>query len=279
MRHLSYPTGRPADEAPSAFSSARDSIRPGRLSRPPALPAHLAALRDRLRPAKSPGGCLPFDDPRVDACLPGGGLPLGQLHEIGAAGLDAETAALPTAFIAALLARIAPDKPVFWIAPSADLHPPGLLPYGFDPNRLILVRPAKDVDTLAAMEVALREGVAAAVVGEVGQFDRTASRRLQLACLGHGSTGFALRRWPHGHRTADREASVAVTRWHLTAVPSVRDGKEPGLPRWHVALTHVRGGRPGEWIMEASDDATHPLRVVAALADHASDPRRLRLAG
>jgi protein ImuA len=243
------------------------------------LPAHLAALRDRLRPAKSPGGFLPFDDPRVDACLPGGGLPLGQLHEIGAAGLDTETAALPTAFIAALLARIAPTKPVFWIAPAGDLHPPGLLPYGFDPNRLVLVRPSKDVETLAAMEVALRDGVAAAVVGEVGQFDRTASRRLQLACLRHGTTGFALRRWPHGHRGADREASVAVTRWHLTAVPSVKDGREPGLPRWHVALTQARGGRPGEWIMEASDDATHPLRVVAALADHTSDPRHLCLAG
>jgi protein ImuA len=116
------------------------------------------------------------------------------------------------------------------------------------------------------------------VVGEVGQFDRTASRRLQLACLRHGSTGFVLRRWPHGNRTTDREASVAVTRWHLTPMPSVKDGKEPGLPRWHVALTHARGGRPGEWIMEASDDATHPLRVVAALADHAPEPRRVRLA-
>ena len=162
---------------------------------------------------------------------------------------------------------------------SGDLHPPGLLPYGFDPNRLVLVRLTKDIDTLAAMEVALREGVAAAVVGEVGQFDRTASRRLQLACLRHGTTGFVLRRWPHGHETADREASVAVTRWHLTPMPSVKDAKEPGLPRWHVALTHVRGGRPGEWIMEASDDATHPLRVVAALADHASEPQRFYLAG
>jgi protein ImuA len=276
MRPLFYITERPADESPP--SAARDPIRPGRFSRPPSLPAHLAALRDRLRPAKS-GGFLPFDDPRVDACLPGGGLPLGQLHEIGAAGLDAETAALPTAFIAALLARIAPARPVFWVAPSIDLHPPGLLPYGFDPNRLVLVHPAKDVDALAAMEVVLREGIAAAVVGEVGQLDRTASRRLQLACLRQGSTGFALRRWPHGHKTVDREASVAVTRWHLTPVPSVREGKEPGLPRWHVALTHARGGRPGEWIMEASDDATHPLRVVAALADHASDPYYPRLAG
>ena len=53
----------------------------------------------------------------------------------------AETAALPIAFIALLLTRIAPARPVFWIAPCSDLHPPGLLSYGFDPNRLVLVRP------------------------------------------------------------------------------------------------------------------------------------------
>jgi protein ImuA len=267
-------TERPADESPTV-SEAEDSGRMGRFSRPKALPAHLAGLRG---PAKSPGALLPFGDPRLDSCL-GGGLALGQLHEIGAAGLDAETAALSTGFIAALLARIVPSRPVFWIGPESDLHPPGLLPYGFDPNRLVLVHPAKDVETLAAMEVTLREGVAAAVVGEVAQFDRTASRRLQLACLRHGSTAFVLRRWLHGHRTADREASVAVTRWHLTPVPSVKDGKEPGRPRWHVALTHARSGRPGEWIMEASDDATHPLRVVAALADHAPEPQRFYLTG
>jgi protein ImuA len=271
-----YISERPVGESP-APSETSGFIRPGRLSQPRALPAHLAALRDRLRPPRPPDSFLPFDDPRVDACL-GGGLPLGQLHEVGASGRESETAILPTGFIAALLARIAPARPVFWIAPVSDLHPPGLLPYGLDPNRLVLVRPDNDVETLAAMEVALRDGVAAAVVGEVGQFDRTASRRLQLACLRNGSTGFVLRRWPHGNRAADREASVAVTRWHLTPVPSVKD-TEPGLPRWHVALTHARGGRPGEWIMEVSDDATHPLRVVAALADHAPEPQRLGLTG
>ncbi len=223
MRPSSCITERPADESP-AVAKAEGSVRAfGRFSRPKAL-AGASGCACCGAPAKAPGAFLPFDDPRVDGCL-GGGLALGQLHEIGAAGLDAETAALSTGFIAALLARIAPARPVFWIAPESDLHPPGLLPYGFDPNRLVLVRPAKDVETLAAMEVALREGVAAAVVGEVGQFDRTASRRLQLACLRHGSTGFVLRRWPHGHRTADREASVAVTRWHLTPMPSVKDGK------------------------------------------------------
>jgi len=274
MRQSPHIAERPADEPPDGPRS-ECFIRPGRFSRPKTLPAHLAPL---LRGAKPSGTLLPFNDLRVDGCL-GGGLPLGQLHEIGSTGLEAETAALPAAFLATLLARIAPAQPVFWIALVSDLHPPGLLPFGLDPNRLVLVHPAKDVETLAAMEVALREGVAGAVVGEVGQFDRTASRRLQLACLRHGTTGFVLRRWPHGHRTLEREANVAVTRWHLTPVPSVKDGKGPGLPRWHVALTHARGGRPGEWIMEASDDATHPLRVVAALADHAADTHDVRLAG
>ena len=225
MRPPSCITERPADESP-AVAKAEGSVRIfGRFSRPKALPAHLAGL---LRgPCKAPGTLLSFGDPRVDGCL-GGGLALGQLHEIGAAGLDAETAALPAGFIAALLARVVPARPVFWIASESDLHPPGLLPYGFDANRLVLVRPAKDVETLAAMEVALREGVAAAVVGEVGQLDRTASRRLQLACLRHGSTGFVLRRWPHGHKTADREASVAVTRWHLTPMPSAEGRQGAG---------------------------------------------------
>jgi|SRR5579871_930477 len=270
-------TDRPADQSPAAPEQG-DFIRPGKLSRPRPLPPHLAALRERLRSVQSPAGVLAFGDARVDGCL-GGGLPLGQLHEIGAAGLEAETAALPAAFTAVLLARIAPAKPVFWIAPVSDLHPLGLLPYGLDPNRLVLVRPDKDSDTLAAMEVALRDGAAGAVVGEAGALDRTASRRLQLACLRHGTTGFVLRRWRYGHRAADREATVSVTRWHLTPMASVKDGKEPGLPRWHVALTHARGGRPGEWIMEVSDDATHPLRVVAALADYTAEPRRLRLTG
>ncbi|HEY7577239.1 MAG TPA: hypothetical protein VH855_06555 [Acetobacteraceae bacterium] len=265
----------PAGEA-RRFPRLEPSIRLARFSRPKALPEHLVAPVRRME--KPQGRLLPFDDPGVDRCL-GGGLALGQLHEIGAAGIGAETGALPAAFIAALLARIEPAKPLFWVASADDLHPPGLLTYGLDPNRLVLVRPARNVETLAAMEMALREGVAGAVVGEVGPFDRTASRRLQLACLRHGTTGFVLRRWPNGHKAMDRETSVAVTRWHLTSMPSVKDGKDPGLPRWHVALTHARGGRPGEWIMEASDDATHPLRVVAALADHAAEPQRLHLAG
>jgi protein ImuA len=262
-----------------------EPVRTGLPSRAPALPPHLAALREKLRaPADGNAGTLAFGDTRVDSCFPQGGLPLGQLHEVGAGtgtadqagtALEAETGALASAFIAGLVARLPSRLPILWIASRADLHPPGLLPYGLDPARLVLIRPPDNAGCLAALETALREGGAAAVVGEVGRFERTVSRRLQLACLSHGVTGFVLRRWPYGRREQDREATSVVTRWRLAAAPSERDGREPGPQRWRVALTHARGGRPGEWIMEASDDADapHPFRVVAALAGDAAAPK------
>jgi protein ImuA len=247
----------------------------GLRSRAPALPTHLAALRDRLRPAGHATRVLAFGNPLVDACLPGGGLPLGQLHEIGASGLEAETGALPAAFAALLLARIDPARPAFWIAPCPDLYGPGLLACGLDPGRLVVIRPDGNAATLDAMETVVRGGVATAVVGEVGRLDRTASHRLQLACLRHGTTCFLLRRWPNGRKDEAARPGTAVTRWQIGAAPSQSQPRKPGPPRWIVTLAHARGGRPGEWMMEASQDAPLGLRVVAPLAYHPAATRRL----
>lgn len=252
----------------------------------------LLQLRERLRalaPA-APHGGVAFGDARVDACLPAGGLPLGALHEVAAAGVEAETGALAAAFAASWLARLADPRPVFWIAPGrptaaaalADLNPAGLLAYGFDPARLLLVQSEGDGGprgTLAAMEAALRGGAASAVVAEVGRIGRLAARRLHLACLAHGSTGFLLRRFPYGRavrREPDRDAGDAAsvaTRWHLAPAPSAAEGREPGAARWRVELRHARGGRPGAWVWEAGDadrDTAMPVRVVAGLADPAA---------
>ena len=225
-------------------------------------------------------GVLCFGDTSVATCLPAGGLALGNLHEIGACGPEAETGTVVAGFTACLLARLPDRRPIFWIAPCCDLHVPGLPAYGLDPGRLILVHTGSDAETLAAMETVLRAGTAAAVLGEVGKLGRLPARRLQLACRKRGSTGFVLRRWPHGRRETTEEATAAVTRWEVAPAPSEAACREPGPTRWRVMLQHARGGHEGAWIMETTaDDAAHPLRVVAKLADTAPAPDRRRLAG
>lgn len=98
---------------------------PGRTAPPDHL---LAALRDKLRPSPPRRDVLAFGDTRVDMCFPlqkpQRGLSLGVLHEIGAAGLGAETGELSAAFAAALIARISSRLPVLWITPCVDLYPP-----------------------------------------------------------------------------------------------------------------------------------------------------------
>lgn len=239
----------------------------------PALLARLRAQMDAQQP-RLRHGVLPFGDGRVDACLAGGGLVLGALHEVAGAGIEAETGATPAAFLACLLARLPGRKPLVWIAPTADLYAPGLLAHGLDPGRLLRVRPQGD--PLAAMETVLRDGTTSGVVAEAGRLSRIASRRLQLACLKHGSTGFVLRRWPYGRGGAAEEPTASVTRWRIAPAPSAIAFGEPGPPRWRVELLHARGGFEGAWIMQAGEhNAPHPVCVVAELADPAAPtPRR-----
>ena len=250
---------------------------------PPAA-AQLDTLRARLVALQPPAtrGVWRFGDARVDDCLPGGGLPRGVLHEVASGGIEAETSAVAAAFLACLIAGIAPKGDIFWIAPTADLHPPGLLAYGLDPGRLIQVQTRDDTETLATLEAVLRAGTAAAAVGEAGRLGRVAARRLQLACLRHGTTGFVLRRWPYGKPAAGEDPTAAVTRWDIAPAPSAMIDKDPGPSRWRVTLTHARGGLEGSWIMQATTpgnpNAPHPLRVVAELAALAA-PQPARSAG
>jgi protein ImuA len=242
-----------------------------------ALPSSLSALRQRLAPPPARNTVLPLGDERIDSVLPGGGLPLGRLHEMTSDGLAAETGIPGTVFIVSLLARLPPSSPVLWIAPCCDLYPPGLLEYGLDPGRLILARTDDDVGTQMAMETALREGGLAAVVGEMAALPRLPARRLHLACLARGVTGFVLRRRPFRQKrgqTPTREGTAATTRWRLSPAPSQPDlPPEPGPTRLHAELLYARGGRDGAWTLEVTD-ATHPVRVVAELSDLPAAPLR-----
>ncbi len=233
--------------------------------------ALLDDLRARIRRLEGLGGegarTLPFGLPDVDGALPGGGLPLGCLHEV--AGMEP---GVGTAFAAHLLARLASEAaPALWVLRGRDLHAPGLAAYGLTPDRLIAVRATREADALWAMEEALRCRRLSAVLGEAGALDLTASRRLQLAAESSGVTGVLLQLGPR--RSA---ASAAVTRWRIAPVSS--QSSEPGVgdARWSVALERCRGGRPGAWLLEwrngglanaaAPDETAKPARTAPAPA-------------
>jgi protein ImuA len=191
-----------------------------------ALRARIRAM-ERLRPAA--GEAVPVAA-AVDAALPGGGLALGQLHQV-----LAEDAAA-TAFAAAIAGRLAArlGRPVAWIAAGDDLYAPGLAAHGLGPETLLVVRVRSDADALWAMEEALRCPDLACVVGELRRLELTAGRRLQLAAEDGGVTGLAL------HPPLARAANAGTTRWRVAARPGGRH---------RLTLERCRGGMPGKWVV------------------------------
>lgn len=251
--------------------------------------ARLAAVRGQIAAleagTRTPSPVQPFGDPRVDDCLPGGGLPLGRWHELTAEGMEVETGAVTAGFAAMLARPLSGKGAVVWILRRDDLYAPGLTMLGLDARRLIQVRVRDEIQALMALEDALGSTGVAAVVGEVEDVDLTAGRRLQLACERNGATGLVVRRRPFGGASRKPQTgSAASTRWRVAASPSDPPGDEPGLgaPRWKAALERCRGGRPGEWIFEGrqeADHGPHPLRVVSGLAgDGVAAEERRRVA-
>jgi protein ImuA len=256
-----------------------------------AVRAKIAALE---KGGREDSESLPFGDPRIDALLPGGGLPLGRWHEFLGEGLDSETAAAPAAFAALAAAPLALRGEAVWVLRRDDLHAPGLAGLGFPPQRLIQVCARDDAEVLAVMEDALAAQGVAAVFGEVEAVDLVAGRRLQLACERRGGTGLVIRRKPFGGAAQGAAVGAsAASRWRVASAPSEPPAGEFGLgaPRWRVSLERCRGGRTGAWLFEAEQafganpfqeitDGTHPLRLVAELGDRQLAPAQpLRLAG
>jgi protein ImuA len=178
--------------------------------------------------------------------FPNGEFPLGAVHEFICTG--GEDKAATGGFIAGILAALMRSGGVcIWISPVRTLFPPALTAFGIAPERIVFIELQKQKDILWTVEEALKCEGLAAVVGELSQLDFTASRRLQLAVEQSRVTGFILRVNPRQLNT-----TACVTRWQITALPSVLPGEIPGVgfPRWNVQLLKVRNGNPGNWKIE-----------------------------
>jgi protein ImuA len=213
---------------------------------------------------------LPFGVAALDDSWPDGGLPLGTLHEAAGESNSPGAFAAASAFLASIAGRL--KKTVLWCARGAYLYPPGLAHLGLDPAQLIIARPRKDTETLAAMEEGLRCGALGAVIGEIERLDLTASRRLALACEKSGVTALVLRkpaeRRPQAaHTNTAHDAIAAASRWRVRPVPSSPHSiPQEGRARWQLELLRSRYGTTGRWIVEAPD-AQGYLRLPAVLAD------------
>ena len=234
----------------------------------PANPESIAALRASVAGIlASPGehDVLPFGLELLDGRLAAGGLSMGGLHEVTGLSTSLADDAAATLFLAGIAARFAmdADAPAFWATTRFDLYAPGLEQVGLAPANIIFAEAQDDDQLLAVVEDAVRDGSAAAIVGEVRRVSMTATRRLQLAA-GEASVPVLLfRRWRKAGVEPFAELSAAATRWRIGCAPSgpLRVAGV-GRPRWSVDLVRQRGGEPFSLILEGCDE-TGRLAVPA----------------
>ncbi|MEZ5841232.1 MAG: hypothetical protein R3D02_12680 [Hyphomicrobiales bacterium] len=223
-----------------------------------ATPETLAALRAAIaRLGTGEGGetadMFSFGCAPLDGAL-GGGLPRAALHEVLCEG--AADAAAATGFALAMALRAAAGRPLVWVrqefldTETGGLYAPGLVDFGLDPQRLVLVRAADPKAVLRAAGEAARAAVLGAVlfesIGEAKAFDLTASRRLALAAGASGVTLLAVR------IAAPPAASAAVSRWRVAGAASAPlEANAPGHPAFSVELLRHRAGLAGRtWVLE-----------------------------
>jgi protein ImuA len=209
----------------------------------------------------------------IDPTL-GGGLACAALHEVSAT-LPLHFGAV-AGFALALAARARePNKQALWIATdfscleAGALYGPGLDQFGLATEQLLIVRVARPVDALFAMEEALKCRALAIVVAEFNTDtgDLTATRRLLLAAREGGALGLLLRHKP------TEAPSAAHTRWQVAAAPSEPD-EFGGLGRTALtlSLTRNRRGPCGRWTVAWN----HHEHAFAALSRGVAEAARDR---
>lgn len=234
-------------------------------------------LREKIRGLEAADrrvvGVLPFGVKEIDACLPGGGLALGALHEVGGAGNGALDGAVAALFAAGIMARL--SGMILWCLREPDLFAPGLAAAGLAADRVIYVEGSDEQTLLACFEEGLRHGGLAGVVAEIGRLPMTGSRRLQLAAESSGTLGLAIRRWRRPADTTDfGQPTAAATRWRVSNLPSAAL-PVPGIgrPRWLLELIRCRAGECADFEVEGCD-VEGRLALPAGLADRQPRPEQ-----
>ena len=198
----------------------------------------------------------------IDAAL-GGGLTRATLHELSAAPLHLGAAAGFALTLAALASEQA--KQTLWIATdfgmleTGALYGPGLDQIGLDTERLLVVRVARPIDALFAMEEALKCRALSAVVAELARRGRS---HRDAAAHARGARGRRAR--PAAAPQASDAPSAAL---HALAGRAPRQAcrtssAASGRTAFHLSLTRNRRGPCGAWTLSWD----HHERAFAALS-------------
>jgi hypothetical protein len=248
------PIGRIAPQAPGVDVPAVAAITPISAARAAALPPLANLWRaDEIAPASGRDAAVASGFAALDAELPGGGWPRGQLTEL----LLDHPGIGELSLLAPALARCAQGaRTCVWVLPCERATPalpyaPALAAAGVDLSRALFVQPEAPRETFWAIEQSLRAAHLGALLGwlpraassPAGEF--RALRRLQLLAGRQPAPVFLLR-----DAQARQAPSPAALRLHLAA----RNGE--------LAVTILkRRGRP---LLEPLTLPVHPARWQAA---------------
>jgi protein ImuA len=133
---------------------------------------------------------------------------------------------------------VAGEEGVF--AEDGAPYPVGLVQFGLDPDKLIIIRAAKRDEALWAAEQGLSAGgavVICALSAHTRPLDLKATRRLLLFAEQNGSRCLLVRPLAN--------AGAAWTRWRVAAAPSNAEANELGPSAFELELVRSRFGPAG----------------------------------
>lgn len=225
--------------------------------------------------------------PDLDRFLPGEGLAGTGLHDISPAAYGDFPAACGFALALAVrrLTDLREKRPVLWCRLETEqreyghVFGHGVAAIGLPRSRFLTLILKRPVALLWTLEEALKSGCLSVVLGDVAVHtaDLTATRRLALAGQAGSSAGIIVLT----RNSSDSTASFS--RWCIAtsrSPPAASDLRAPGLPAWQVALTRIRGGRPGSWTLNwQKDHAPSRFTLVPGLSGGALHPGAAEEAG